>query len=239
MLKTITSSRVTRSALLLLACGALTGASDLAGQEETGSVEILSGDGSRLQSLRGAAGIRVMSFVSAPGGSTTYRVVEPLRPTEVLAIQESLSAAGYDAGAHDGLLGPATRSALRQFQNASGAAVCGCVNHATIVGLGLRPLVVQTVIGRAADEPSIEIIVPPRPIEPRTAAPPPPPDTVFVVNEIRPQGAWIYPAFPVGVPVIVGPGKPVPAPAPPAGVPFGGRGPIRLGAPATRPPPRP
>lgn len=239
MLKLIVSSRLTRTAVLVSACVAVAGASALAGQEETGGVEILTGDGARLQSSPGAGGVRVTAFVAAAGGAPTYRVVEPLRSTEMLAIQEALSAAGYDPGPHDGLMGPATRNALRRFQDASGTAPCGCVDHATIVGLGLRPLIVQTVIGEAADEPEVEIIVAPRPIEPEASAPPPPPDTVFVVHTTRPDGPWVYPAFPVGIPVIVGPGEPVPAPAPPAGFPFGGRGPIRLGPPASRPPPQP
>ena len=204
---------------------------------QEGAVEILSGDRTRV--AQGAAGVRVISFLGADRGAAAYRVVEPLRSTEVLAIQEALATAGHDPGAFDGLMGPATRTALRRFQTTSGETACGCVDYATVVGLGLRPLVIQTVIGDAADEPEVEIIVPPRRIEPQAAPPPPAPETVYVATAAPPGGAWVYPAFPVGIPVIVAPGKPVPEPSRPAGVPFGGRGPIRLGPPATRPPPRP
>lgn len=218
----------------------LAGAPVLAAQDENGGVEIISGVETRREAPPGTSGVRVVSYMARAGGPATHRVVEPLRATEVLAVQEALATSGHDPGALDGLMGPATRVALRRFQNTAGVAVCGCIDYETIVGLGLRPLVIQTVIGDAADEPDVEIIAPPRAIAPEEPSPALPPDTVLVSTVTRPEGPWVYPAFPVGVlPVIVGPGDPAPTPAPPTGVPFGGRGPIRLGPPARRPPPRP
>lgn len=235
MLHMITWTLFARSLFVALAAACVAGAS-VAAQEEAAAVEIITGDGRRVETPTGTAGVRVMSFIQSAGASPSYRVVDPLRSSEVLAIQRALASAGFDPGVLDGLVGPTTRGALSGFQNAAGTTPCGCVDYQTIVGLGLRPLVVQTVIGAAGDEPEVEIVAPLRAIEPETPPSAPPPDTVFV--SVRPaDGPPVYPVFPVGVPVIIGPGGKAPSPAPPAGVPFGG--PIRLGPPAVRPPPRP
>lgn len=235
MLRAITRTIVTRSVLVALAATGAAGAA-VAAQEETAGVEIITGDGRRVETPAGTAGVRVMSFIQSAGDSPSFRVVDPIRSIEMLAVQRALATAGFDPGVFDGLMGPATRSALRGFQNAAGTTPCGCVDYETIVGLGLRPLVVQTVIGSAADEPEVEIVVPLRAIEPQTPPSAPPPDTVFVSIAGPAEGSLVYPVFPVGVPVIIGPGPKAPSPAPPAGVPFGG--PIRLGPPSVRPPPR-
>lgn len=235
----MTSSRFAMAVAIGLLGGALARGAPAAAQEQNGGVEILTG----ADASPGTTGVRVVAYVEEAGASPTYRVSEPLRGTEVLAIQRALASAGYGPGALDGLMGPATRDALRRFQVAAATPPCGCVDYATVVGLGLRPLVVQTVIGSAGDEPAVEIIVPSRPVEPRSATPSPQPvDTVFVGVAPGRDRSWPYPwtALPVGIPVIPGSGGPSPAPPPPAGVPFGGRGPIRLGppAPTRRPPPR-
>jgi peptidoglycan hydrolase-like protein with peptidoglycan-binding domain len=239
MLRAIVSRCI--PALLVGLAALLRPAAGLWAQDVAGAgVEIISGNESALAGAPGASGVRVMSFVGPDGNGAAYRVVEPLRPAEVLAIQKALAAAGQDPGGLDGVAGPATRAALRRFQTASGATACGCVDYATVVALGLRPLVVQTVIGKPADEPRVEMIVPPARLAPPALAPPPP-ETVYVASQSPPEpGAWVYPAFPVGVPVIVGPGRRPPAASPRGGVPFGGRGPIRLGSPGVpsrRPPP--
>lgn len=201
-------------------------------------MEIISGTEIR-SSGGGADGVRVMAFVPKPGARPEHRVVEPLRASEVRAVQSALAATGYDPGALDGLMGPATRGALRAFQGSTGGEVCGCIDYETIVALGLRPLVIQTVIGEETDEPRVEIIAPVRPLAPRAAPAPPPPETVYVATQPVAGAMWVYPAFPVGVPVPNG--SPRPATPPPAGVPFGGRGAPRLGPrrTPTRPPPPP
>lgn len=242
MLRVMGSSRFKAVFGVALLSGALAGRAPVAAQEESGGVEILTGGGAGADASPERAGIRVMSFVDEVGGSPTYRVVQPLRGTEVLAIQRALASAGYEPGALDGLMGSATRKALGRFQVAAGTPPCACVDYASIVGLGLRPLVVQTVIGSPESEPAVEIIVPSRPVQPESAAPAPPSvDTVFVGVADGPDRSWPYPwpGFPVGVPIIVGSGGPSPSPAPPAGVPFGGRGPIRLGPPTPTAPPPP
>lgn len=51
-----------------------------------------------------------------------------LKREQVLALQEALSARGYDVGEHDGVLGPATRRAVQALQKAEGAIADGQVD---------------------------------------------------------------------------------------------------------------
>ena len=44
---------------------------------------------------------------------------------------------GYDAGKVDGIFGPGTAAALKQFQTAKGLAASGVVDDATALALGL------------------------------------------------------------------------------------------------------
>jgi hypothetical protein len=107
---------------------------------------------------------------------------------------------GVDPGARDGKLGPATRGALERFQRERGLQVCGCVTYETVVSLGLRPLVVQTVVGSVAPEPpGVEVIMPP-------GLTPGPPTTFAGEPPVGPR--------PSGAPVGQGGGAP---PLPPPG----------------------
>jgi membrane-bound lytic murein transglycosylase B len=60
-----------------------------------------------------------------------------LRRTEVVQIQELLSAKGFDSGEADGLLGPATRLALREFQLSEGLVADGFPDRETLALLGV------------------------------------------------------------------------------------------------------
>jgi peptidoglycan hydrolase-like protein with peptidoglycan-binding domain len=44
------------------------------------------------------------------------RDLQPLTRSQVTALQTALNAHGFDSGAPDGLMGPATRAAVRRFQ---------------------------------------------------------------------------------------------------------------------------
>ncbi|WP_293614799.1 lytic murein transglycosylase [Porticoccus sp.] len=59
-------------------------------------------------------------------------VQEPLRKTDIELVQETLNAIGYDAGPVDGVLGSATRSALREFQLANNMVADGYPNPSTL-----------------------------------------------------------------------------------------------------------
>lgn len=56
----------------------------------------------------------------------------PLRKTDIEIAQKTLNALGYDAGPVDGVLGSATRSALREFQLANNMVADGYPNPSTL-----------------------------------------------------------------------------------------------------------
>jgi membrane-bound lytic murein transglycosylase B len=60
-----------------------------------------------------------------------------LRRAEVIQLQELLINKGFDSGEADGLLGPATRSALREFQISEGLVGDGFPDHKTLTQLGV------------------------------------------------------------------------------------------------------
>jgi membrane-bound lytic murein transglycosylase B len=60
-----------------------------------------------------------------------------LRRSDVIQMQELLSAKGFDSGKADGLLGPATRLALREYQLSEGLAGDGFPDRKTLGLLGV------------------------------------------------------------------------------------------------------
>ena len=56
----------------------------------------------------------------------------------VRSAQQALKDKGYDAGAIDGQMGPATESALRSFQQAQGLQQSGNLDQQTLAALGLE-----------------------------------------------------------------------------------------------------
>lgn len=206
-------------------------------------VEIISGPAVAPARRDADAGIRVWVRVRfdpdrpAVPVETERRVSQPLLAREAAAVQRALAAAGHDPGGVDGILGSATRSALSSFQRSRGLGVCGCVDYATIVALGLEPRVVQTVVGDADDGSDVEVILPPSPLPPPAA---PVPDTVYVVERGSEPDRRALDVL--AVPFWFSHILPLPSPAPAAGrggVPFGGRGGLRLGPVPPAPPPPP
>ncbi|MDQ1436447.1 MAG: N-acetylmuramoyl-L-alanine amidase [Acidimicrobiaceae bacterium] len=59
-----------------------------------------------------------------------------LRGDDVAALQRLLGGMGFDAGRIDGILGPHTETALREFQRNAGLTVDGVCGPATLQGLG-------------------------------------------------------------------------------------------------------
>ena len=48
------------------------------------------------------------------------RELQALSRTQLIALQTALNARGFDSGTPDGILGPATRDALRRYQRSVG-----------------------------------------------------------------------------------------------------------------------
>jgi hypothetical protein len=59
-------------------------------------------------------------------------------PALVLALEERLSAQGYDPGPIDGVADDRTRQALHSFQQSRGLAATGILDRDTATALGLR-----------------------------------------------------------------------------------------------------
>jgi peptidoglycan hydrolase-like protein with peptidoglycan-binding domain len=105
----------------------------------------------RLRRLRGRRSLAVMALVSltaAAGGATashrqTAKVVRT-SGSSVAAVQQAL---GIPA---DGIYGPQTRKAVRQFQRANGLAVDGIAGPQTLAALGLTASGASAPAGDAA-----------------------------------------------------------------------------------------
>jgi hypothetical protein len=59
----------------------------------------------------------------------------PETPSPVAAVQEMLNSLGYDAGPNDGLMGPKTRGAIREFQTDAGLPVTGRIDSELLAQL--------------------------------------------------------------------------------------------------------
>lgn len=62
-----------------------------------------------------------------------------LARADVLALQQALDDAGFDAGEPDGILGPATRAALARFEGAQGLVPDGHPDREALAALGVQP----------------------------------------------------------------------------------------------------
>lgn len=79
--------------------------------------------------IAGAGGLRTLPPDDAPA----------LARDEVELLQSTLNAKGFDAGAADGILGPATRAALRRYQASEGMVADGYPSLSVLQSLGLQP----------------------------------------------------------------------------------------------------
>jgi peptidoglycan hydrolase-like protein with peptidoglycan-binding domain len=64
--------------------------------------------------------------------------------------QQSLQSKGYYKGQIDGLMGPATRSAIRQYQKAEHLHVTGTLDNQTASKLGVQPMTMHMHHGAVA-----------------------------------------------------------------------------------------
>jgi membrane-bound lytic murein transglycosylase B len=61
-----------------------------------------------------------------------------LSRNNILQLQEALQKRGFDAGEPDGIMGPATRAAIRQFQSANGLVADGYPGETVLAELGVN-----------------------------------------------------------------------------------------------------
>ena len=86
-----------------------------------------------------AVGLLAQQIAGGPGLRSAWPREEPaISHTEAAALQQALNARGLDAGAVDGVLGPATRAALRRLQQALGLAPDGFASDALLRLLSIR-----------------------------------------------------------------------------------------------------
>ena len=73
-----------------------------------------------------AIGLLAQQFVGGPAVQTPWpRDLAPLTRSELLALQTALNARGFDSGAPDGTIGPATQRGVRHYQRSLGLAADG------------------------------------------------------------------------------------------------------------------
>jgi len=72
-----------------------------------------------------------------PLGSNANAAPAPDRRSEVRAAQIALSDRGFSTGSTDGVWGPSTESAVRQFQRSRGLAQTGTLDRETRLALGM------------------------------------------------------------------------------------------------------
>jgi len=73
----------------------------------------------------------------AQSGQSTQAQSSGQNPELVKQAQEKLSAAGHDAGAADGKMGPKTQAALKEFQQSKGLQASGQLDQKTVAALGV------------------------------------------------------------------------------------------------------
>lgn len=93
-----------------------------------------------------AAEVRVFETVQPETGRRSLHVMEGLSPGEIQAVQNALRRAGFGAAWREGVLDPFTRGGLQSFQTRCGLTVCACVSLETLIELGLRTRVAETIV---------------------------------------------------------------------------------------------
>lgn len=103
------------------------------------------GGGGRPGQVGAQEPVRVVETVNAATGERHRYVVRDLREAEIRSVQAALRTEGYVGIGWTGRLDDGTLAGLRRFQRERGLVECGCVSYETVVGLGLRPVVVASV----------------------------------------------------------------------------------------------
>lgn len=122
-------------ATLVIAAGLLPSGQALGAGDDTGAKAHLQG-GSQSETPGGGSPGGV---VSGPAHSANGMAIVPLDGDKIRYLQHLLQEKGYDVGSEDGMIGPQTADAIRQFQEAQGLAATGTPDRQTIRTLAPDP----------------------------------------------------------------------------------------------------
>ena len=90
-----------------------------------------------LSSVGAFAAANDTSANTSRSSSQSYTASLPGDNSQVSQIQQALNEKGYSVGAVDGQMGPKTKSALKQFQQAQGLQASGKVDQQTLAALSI------------------------------------------------------------------------------------------------------
>ena len=93
--------------------------------------------GASAVSLGAVAGGEQKNTQDSTQSQAQPQAAQSQNPELVKQAQEKLSAAGHDAGAADGMIGPKTQAALKEFQQSKGLEPSGQLDRQTLAELGV------------------------------------------------------------------------------------------------------
>jgi peptidoglycan hydrolase-like protein with peptidoglycan-binding domain len=96
-------------------------------------------DFQQAKGLDGTGQLDQQTILALGFARTDFDVPRALTRNDVRQVQEALNKAGYNVGYVDGIWGPATQSALRDFQRAKGLEPTGEMDQDVVLALGLSP----------------------------------------------------------------------------------------------------
>lgn len=93
-----------------------------------------------------ATAVRVIELIDPATGERGREVAADLTGSEIARVQRGLASAGFHPGRATGILTSDTWLALGRFQASRGLSFCECVSYETLIALGIRPLVVASIV---------------------------------------------------------------------------------------------
>jgi peptidoglycan hydrolase-like protein with peptidoglycan-binding domain len=82
--------------------------------------------------------------MARPAGQLDMNAVPKLDQEKIRQVQEALHARGFNPGPADGILGPRTERAVRDYQDRYGIKASGDIDNQTLYALGATELAGQT-----------------------------------------------------------------------------------------------
>jgi peptidoglycan hydrolase-like protein with peptidoglycan-binding domain len=96
------------------------------------------------------------STTAQPTTSQRSNAALSLDQIEVRHMQEALNRAGFEAGRDDGIMGPRTQQALREFQEGNGLHPTGTADEQTLVALSIDSFNAQPATERPSRPTTVE-----------------------------------------------------------------------------------